>query len=74
MCVELKHPAMMPKWLARDLIISWSNPGDVVLDPFLGSGTVALEGLKLGRTVIGIEKNPDYVPVIEECLKGHRTE
>lgn len=61
MCEELKHPAMMPKWLARDLIISWSNPGDTVLDPFVGSGTTAEMALELGRRAIGMDLNPDYV-------------
>jgi DNA modification methylase len=60
MCVELKHPAMMPKWLARDLIISFSNPGDMVCDPFFGSGTTGEVSLELGRNCIGIELNPDY--------------
>lgn len=61
MCIELKHPAMMPKWLARDLILSWSNPGDTVLDPFAGSFTTCFEAEKVGRSAIGIELNPDYV-------------
>lgn len=67
-CAKLQHPAMMPKWLARDLILSWSNVGDLILDPFLGSGTVAMEGLKVGRKVVGIERNGDYVPVINSFL------
>lgn len=64
MCVELKHPAMMPKWLARDLILSFSNKGDTVCDPMAGSGTVIQEATKLNRRAIGIEINPDYIPLI----------
>lgn len=60
MCVELKHPAMMPRWLARDLIRSWSNEGDVVCDPFAGSFTTCQEAMKLNRKSIGIEINPQY--------------
>jgi len=60
MCVKLKHPAMMPKWLARDLIISWSNKNDVVLDPFSGSGTTAQEAKKIGRDYIGIDISQEY--------------
>lgn len=45
-CQELPHPAMMPRWLARDLILSWSNPGDTILDPFAGSGTTAQQALE----------------------------
>lgn len=61
MCIELKHPAMMPKWLARDLIRSWSNPGDTVLDPFAGSFTTCGEAIALARNAIGIDINPEYV-------------
>ncbi len=61
MCVKLKHPAMMPKWLARDLILSFSNADEIVLDPMAGSGTTAMQALRLGRRAISIESNPDYV-------------
>lgn len=64
-CEQHDHPAMMPKWLARDLIISWSTPGDLVLDCFAGSGTVAMEAIQLGRRTLAIEINPDYIPIIE---------
>ena len=60
MCKELHHPAMMPKWLARDLILSWSNPGDLVLDPLAGSFTVCQEAVKVGRRSVGIEQNEEY--------------
>lgn len=55
MCKKLPRTSMMPKWLARDLIISWSNPGDVVLDPFAGSGTTGYEAQKLNRDVVLID-------------------
>jgi DNA modification methylase len=61
MCEVLPHPAMMPKWLARDLIISFSNQGDTVLDPMCGSGTTLHEALKLGHNAIGIDINPEYI-------------
>ncbi len=67
--LALDHPAMMPKWLARDLILSWSNAGDTVLDPFFGSGTSGKAALELGRKCIGIEINPQYV-----ALARQRTE
>ena len=59
-CGEFNHPAMMPFWLARDLIQSWSNAGDTVLDPFIGSGTTGKAAELLGRKWIGIELNPAY--------------
>ena len=59
-CQALPHPAMMPQWLAKDLILSWSNSGDVVCDPFLGSGTTAIAAIELGRSCIGIEIHEPY--------------
>src|SRR6185295_4925402 len=66
MCEELKHPAMMPKWLARDLILSFSNPGDTVLDPFGGSGTTGQMAHENGRHAILIDRNPDYCALAKE--------
>lgn len=60
-CKELPHPAMMPKWLARDLILSWSNPGDTVLDPMAGSFTTCQQALECGRKAIGIEVSEEYI-------------
>lgn len=65
-CEKLPHPAMMPKWLAHDLIVSWSNRGDTVLDPFAGSGTTGTAALELGRKAILIELNPDYIGLIKQ--------
>lgn len=66
--LNLPQPAMMPKWLARDLILSWSNPGDTVLDPLAGSGTTGRMAIETGRNAILIEKNPEYALVIQsEC-------
>lgn len=55
------HPASMPEKLASDLVQSWSNPGDIVLDPFAGSGTTLKAAKELNRRYIGIEINPEYV-------------
>jgi len=65
---EYKHPAMFPEALARDHILSWSNEGDVVLDPFSGSGTTAKMAKHNGRRYIGIEVNPEYVELSEQRL------
>lgn len=54
------HPAPFPEALARDHILSWSNAGDVVLDPFMGSGTTAKICVETGRAYIGIEENADW--------------
>ena len=57
---KIDHPAAMPTTMARDHIISWSNPGDIIIDPFCGSGTTGVEALKLGRKFIGIEIAQEY--------------
>jgi site-specific DNA-methyltransferase (adenine-specific) len=62
------HPAVFPEALARDHILSWSNPGDVVLDPFSGSGTTAKMARETGRRFIGIEVNPEYVEISRKRL------
>ncbi len=60
-----EHPAIFPEALARDHIISWSNPGDLVLDPFAGSGTTLKMAKEHGRDFIGIEISPEYCKLIE---------
>jgi DNA modification methylase len=63
------HPAMFPEKLARDHILSWSNDGDIVLDPFSGSGTTAKMARLMGRKYIGIEINPEYCEIAKERLR-----
>jgi DNA modification methylase len=61
--IAFNHPAIFPEALARDHILSWSNEGDIVLDPFSGSGTTAKMAKHNGRQYIGIEVNPEYVEI-----------
>jgi site-specific DNA-methyltransferase (adenine-specific) len=63
--IAFEHPAIFPEALACDHIKSWSNEGDTVLDPFMGSGTTGKEALKLNRHFIGIEKDPKYFKIAE---------
>lgn len=65
------HPAPFSEDIARDHILSWSNPGDVVLDPFSGSGTTAKMARETGRRFIGIEVNPEYVEISRKRLAQH---
>ena len=58
-----KHPAVFPERLAIDQLISWSNNGDIVLDPFLGSGTTALACVKWKRRFLGFELNKEYFDI-----------
>lgn len=55
------HPTQKPEKLIAKLILASSNEGDVVFDPFLGSGTTAVTAKKLGRCYIGIEQEKEYV-------------
>lgn len=64
-----QHPATFPEPLARDHILSWSNEGDTVLDPFSGSGTTAKMARLMGRKAIGIEVNREYCDIAVERLR-----
>jgi site-specific DNA-methyltransferase (adenine-specific) len=66
--VAYEHPAIFPDKLAEDHILSWSNPGDLVLDPFMGSGTTGKMALKNNRRFIGIEISPEYVEIAKRRL------
>ena len=54
------HPTQKPEKLIAKLILASSNPGDLVFDPFLGSGTTSVVAKKLERQYLGIEQNPQY--------------
>jgi len=62
------HPAPFPLQLAKDHIISWSNEGDTVLDPFLGSGTTGAAAVELGRKFVGIEIAPEYFEMAKQRI------
>ena len=64
-----KHPATFPEKLASDCILSWSNEGDLVYDPFMGSGTTAKMARYHNRNYIGSEISAEYCRVAEERLK-----
>ena len=67
-----QHPAIFPEQLAQDHILSWSNEGDLVYDPFMGSGTVALMAELNGRRYLGSEINADYCKIARERLRRSR--
>ena len=72
--IAYKHPAIFPEVLAHDHIISWSNPGDVVFDPFMGSGTTAKMAKLTGRQYIGFELSEEYCRIAEERLANVEAE
>lgn len=63
------HPAVFPEQLAKDHIVSWSNEGDIVLDPMCGSGTTLKMAKELGRQYIGIDVSYEYCEIATERLK-----
>jgi DNA modification methylase len=63
------HPAPFPEALAHDHIISWSNPGDVVLDPMCGSGTTLKMAMLTGRKYLGIDISAEYCELTRNRLE-----
>ncbi|HLK57253.1 MAG TPA: site-specific DNA-methyltransferase [Chthonomonadaceae bacterium] len=64
------HFATYPPALIEPCIALGSQPGDLILDPFIGSGTTGLVALQMNRRFVGIELNPSYVAVAERRLNG----
>ena len=62
------HPAIFPEKLAQDHILSWSNEGDIVLDCFMGSGTVAKMALLNNRNYIGYEISKEYCEIAKQRI------
>lgn len=66
----VKHPAPFPEALAEDHILSWSKPGQIVYDPFMGSGTTAKMAMLNDRLYIGSEVSQNYTDLAIERLRG----
>ena len=62
------HPAAFPNKLAEDHIKSWSNEGDLILDPFMGSATTAIMSYRNGRNFIGFELDEKYYNIAKERI------
>jgi len=65
-----KHPTIKPLNIVRNLIINSSLEGDIVLDPFMGSGTTAVACQETGRNFIGFEMQQEYCEIAENRLRG----
>jgi len=63
-----KHPAQKPLALIERILLASSNEGDLVLDPFLGSGTTAIAALRRGRKCSGIELDPEWIRVTTQRI------
>jgi site-specific DNA-methyltransferase (adenine-specific) len=66
---KMKTPTKLPGEIVRKIMLYSSNPGDLVLDPFLGSGTVAVVAQQEGRHFLGFEIVPEYCAFANECLQ-----
>lgn len=68
--VERKHPTPKPFWLMASKVDQFTDPDELVLDPFAGSGTTGVACLRLGRRCILIEKSPKYAALARERMKA----
>lgn len=69
-----KHPTQKPEALIQHFVEILSNPGDVVLDPFLGSGTTGVASKRLERNFIGVELNPTYFEMAKSRIEEKHNE
>lgn len=65
-----KHPTQKPLKVLKHIIKIASNPGDIVFDPYMGSGSTGVAALTMDRDFIGIEKDSEYFDIAKERLKG----
>ncbi len=68
--IKEAHFATFPTTLVEPCLELTSRPGDLVLDPFIGSGTTGVVALRTGRRFVGIELNPEYVSIADRRLNG----
>lgn len=73
-CNNKQHSAAFPDSLPEWFIKLFTNEGDTVLDPFMGSGTTVLVARRMGRNAVGIEILPEYFEMVESKLKYHQSQ
>ena len=66
---EGKHPTQKPEYLLERIVLASTEVGQVILDPFCGSGTTGVEAMRLGRKFIGIEVNEEYMEISKRRLE-----
>jgi hypothetical protein len=66
------HPTQKPESLLEWIIASYSNPGDMILDPTMGSGTSGVAAVRLGRSYVGIERDADYFAHAQDRILAER--
>jgi modification methylase len=62
------HPTMKPASLMMELLSLFTDPDDIILDPFCGSGTTGVAAIRLGRRFIGIEREPKWAELSRERI------
>ena len=67
--IAFKHPAIFPEQLANDHILSWSNEGDLIYDPFMGSGTTAKMAISNNRNWVGSEISSEYCDITNKRIE-----
>ena len=72
--ISYNHPTVKPLNIVQNLIINSSQPGDVVLDPFIGSGTTAIASIQSHRHYLGYEINPDYYATACKRIKTEQSQ
>lgn len=70
---KTEHPCQLPELMIRKIILGCTRPGDVVLDPFLGSGTTAVAAKQCGRVGVGFERDLEYATIASRRLAVART-
>ena len=63
-----KHPTQKPLELLERIILASTKENDLILDPFMGSGTTGVAAMKLGRQFIGIEKKPEFIVLADKRI------
>ena len=66
---EGKHPTQKPEYLLERIIIAATEEGQVILDPFCGSGTTGVEAVRYGRKFIGIDVSEEYMEISKKRLE-----
>ena len=67
--VEGKHPTQKPEYLLERIILASTEEGQVILDPFCGSGTTGVEAVRYGRKFIGIDASEEYMEISKKRLE-----
>lgn len=70
---KLSHPTPKPEWIMLDAIEAFTSPGDLILDPYCGSGTTGVAAIRLGRRFIGCEMNEAYAEIARERLRAEES-